>query len=76
MKFELNRHMIKVVEAQCKKLTKNGLSFVFQKWQEWWTKYIALEEVILKRSVYILTNKYIFQPIEHFSHYNLNSPRV
>ncbi len=29
--------------------------------------------IILKRSEYILTNKYIFLPIDRFSHYFLNS---
>ncbi len=43
MRFELNQYMIKAAEARCKELTKNGLSFAFQKWQEQWTEYIALK---------------------------------
>ncbi len=59
MRFESNQHAIKAVEVQGKGLSKNGLSVVFQKWQKWWTKCIALEGVILKRPSYISTNKYI-----------------
>ncbi len=36
--------MISAAEAQYEELSKNGLSFVFQKWQERWTKCTALEE--------------------------------
>ncbi len=43
VRFESNEYAIKTAEAQCKELSKNGLSLVFQKWQELWIKCIALE---------------------------------
>ncbi len=58
VRFEWNQHVIEAVEAQCKELSKNGLSLVFQKQQEWWTKCIVLEGVILKRIMYILSRRW------------------
>ncbi len=64
VKFESNQHVIEAVVAWCKELSKTGLSFVFQKWQEQWADCIALKGVVLKRIMYILKNKYIFLPRE------------
>ncbi len=43
VRFTSNHQVVKAVEARCKELSKDGLSFVFQKWQERWAKCIALE---------------------------------
>jgi len=42
-KFKSNNEVVKAVEAECKRLGKDGLKFVFQKWQERWQKCIATE---------------------------------
>ncbi len=73
MRFESNQTVIKAVEVRFKEMSKNESSFVFQKWQEWWTKCILLEGVVFKRAVHISTNKYIFLSMECSSHYFLNS---
>jgi len=42
-KFKSNNEVVKAVEAECKRLGKDALNFVFQKWQERWQKCIATE---------------------------------
>lgn len=42
-KFKTNQEVIKAVEARCKELEKDGLAFVFKKWQERWQKCIITE---------------------------------
>lgn len=42
-KFTNNHEVIKAVEARCKELGKDGLAFVFKKWQRRWQKCIRAE---------------------------------
>lgn len=42
-RFGSNNEVVKAVEARCKELSKDGLKFVFKKWQERWRKCIQTE---------------------------------
>jgi hypothetical protein len=42
-KFNSNQKVIEVAEEWCKELEKDGLPFVFKKWQEQWKKCIITE---------------------------------
>ncbi len=56
VRFESNQRVIKAVKTPCKELSKNELSFVFQKWQKWWTK-CHWQVVILKRTMSVILKK-------------------
>lgn len=47
--FKSNHEVVKALEVRCKKLSGNGLSFVFQTWQELWPKCVKLERGYFKK---------------------------